>query len=191
MPENNKIKDSGTPDITSVFLNLESGLRQFLMRFFVRRQDIEDAVQETFLRIYESAQKQEIRSPRAFIFKVAENLALSEITRKSSQLMDYVGDMEELGVLEDRQSMIKDLIVQEKLSFISKAIDSLPPQCRRVVVMRKVFGFSHKEIAARLHISNKTVENHLTRGLQRCQEVLSSDDNRHLVRGARESVSGE
>lgn len=167
-------KATGPTDITSVFLNLESGLRRFLMRFFIRPQDIEDAVQETFLRAYESEQKQEIRAPRAFLYKVAENLALSEISRKSHQLMDYVGDFSGLEVIDDKPSMIEDLMQQERLANVSAAIATLPPQCRRVMVMRKVFGFSHKEIAARLDISVKTVENHLNRGLQRCQETLAA-----------------
>ena len=178
MSPENKNDGSNPADISSVFLALESGLRHFLMRFFIRPQDIEDAVQETFLRVYESEKKQEIRSPRAFIYKVAKNLALSEISRKANQLMEYVGDIEELEVIDNRPSVLEDLIREEKLLNIGKAIDSLPPQCRRVVVMRKVFGFSHKEIASRLDISIKTVENHLSRGLQRCQEELySSGEN--------------
>lgn len=161
-------------EILSVFTALESKLRQFLMRYFVRNQDIDDAVQETFLRVYESSRKQEIRTPKAFIFKVAENLALSEISRKANQITHYMGDMEELEVIDNKPSMIEHLLNQEKLLNISKAIESLPPQCQKVVVMRKVFGFTHKEIASRLSISVKTVENHLTRGLQRCQEVYSA-----------------
>lgn len=163
-----------TAEILSIFTALESRLRQFLMRYFVRNQDIEDAVQETFLRVYESSQKQEIRSPRAFIFKVAENLALSEITRKANQITYYMGDMEDLEVIDDKPSAIEHLVNQEKLLNISKAIESLPPQCQKVVVMRKVFGFTHSEIASRMGISTKTVENHLTRGLQRCQEAYNA-----------------
>lgn len=161
-------------EIASIFTTLESKLRQFLMRYFVRNQDIEDAVQETFLRVYESSLKQEIRTPKAFIFKVAENLALSEISRKANQITSYMGDIEETDVIDNRPSVIEHLINQEKLQNISKAIGSLPPQCQRVVVMRKVFGFTHSEIASRLGISVKTVENHLTRGLQRCQETYSA-----------------
>jgi RNA polymerase sigma factor (sigma-70 family) len=172
-------KAAGPTDITSVFLNLESGLRRFLMRFFIRPQDIEDAVQETFLRAYESEQKQTIRAPKAFLYKVAENLALSEISSKAHQLMDYVGDFSELEVIDDKPSLIEDLMQQERLENISAAIATLPPQCRRVMVMRKVFGFSHKEIAARLDISVKTVENHLNRGLQRCQETLAAKSPNH------------
>ena len=39
--------------------------------------------------------------------------------------------------------------------------------------MRKIFGFTHMEIARRLHISHRTVEQHLTKGLKRCQESLA------------------
>lgn len=162
--------------ITSTFLSLESGLKQYLMRFFVRQQDIEDVIQETFLRAYESEKTQKIDSPKSFLFKVAKNLALSEITKKANQLMSYVGDLDELNVIDNKLSIEETLEVEQKLIAFSKAAELLPPQCQRVLIMRKVFGFSHREIARRLNISPRTVEKHLTKGLQRCQESLLEEN---------------
>jgi RNA polymerase sigma-70 factor (ECF subfamily) len=42
------------------------------------------------------------------------------------------------------------------------------------MVMRKVFGLSHKEIARRMDISVRTVEKHLAKALQRCQESVQA-----------------
>jgi RNA polymerase sigma factor (sigma-70 family) len=169
-------KKRETSRITSAFLSLERGLKQYLMRFLVRPEDIEDAVQETFLRAYESERSGEIRSPDSFLFKVAKNLALSELSRKTNRMAVYMGDLEELNVIDYRLPLEETLDVQQKLFVVCKAIESLPPQCQRVFVMRKVFGFSHKEVARRLGISVRTVEKHLTKGLQRCQEFMRSDD---------------
>lgn len=158
--------------ITASFAAVESALKQYLLRYLVRSQDVEDILQETFLRAWESEKTQTIHSPRSFLFRVARNIALSEIGRKANQLTRYMGDLEELNVLDNRPPLDEDLDTRKKLAHLSDLIESLPPQCRRVLVMRKVLGFSHKEIAQRLDISTRTVEKHLTRGLQRCQESL-------------------
>jgi len=161
--------------IAASFIAVESALKQYLLRFLVRSQDVEDILQETFLRAWESEKTQTIHSPRSFLFRVARNTALSEINRKANQITRYMGDLEELNVLDSRPSIEEDLDTRKKLAHLSGLIESLPPQCRRVLVMRKVLGFSHKEIAQRLNISTRTVEKHLTRGLQRCQESLRQE----------------
>ena len=41
-------------------------------------------------------------------------------------------------------------------------------QCRRAFVLKKVYGYSIKEIATELAISEKTVEKHIAQGIKRC-----------------------
>jgi RNA polymerase sigma-70 factor (ECF subfamily) len=141
------------------------------MRYLVRRQDVEDIVQETYLRAYESQRRQSIEFPKSFLFTVAKNIALSEIDRKSHRLMTYVSDIQDLNIA-DRQSVEDDVDIEQRLTALMKVVSGLPPQCQRVVIMKKVFGFSHGEIARRLNISDRTVEKHLAKALQRCQELL-------------------
>lgn len=152
---------------------MESRLKQYLMRFLVNSQDVEDALQETLLRSWESEKTRAIRSPRSFLYKVAKNIALSEISKKSRQLTVYIGDIPDQDVIDGGASPEQDAEMAEQLRSLSSVIASLPPQCRRVLVMRKIFGFTHMEIARRLHISHRTVEQHLTKGLKRCQESLA------------------
>ncbi|MEJ0034765.1 MAG: RNA polymerase sigma factor [Gammaproteobacteria bacterium] len=172
------MSDADVFSVTASFLSVQTGLKQYLLRFLVRRQDVEDIVQETFLRAYESEKSQTIRSPRSFLFKVAKNLALNELDRKSAQLMSYVGDMETLPLVDRRNSVEDDVEQQQRLAACTAAMACLSKQCRRALVMRKVFGFSHKEIARRMGISVRTVEKHLAKALQRCQESVQAPDRR-------------
>jgi len=157
--------------ILAAYQSVESSLRQYLIRFVVREQDVEDIVQEAFLRAYEFEQFQKIRSPKSFLFRVARNVALSELARKSSRLMVYMGDLHDLNVIDDRPPADQELEIHRRLEALGAIIAALSPQCRRVLVMRKIFGFSHREIARRLDISARTVEKHLARALERCQEL--------------------
>ncbi len=160
--------------ITSSFLSLRTGLHKFLVRFLVRRQDVEDIVQETFLRAYESERHQKIDFPKSFLFTVARNLALSEIDRKSTRVTSYVSDLQDLNIAGE-QNVEDNVDAQQKLAAVLEIVAALPPQCQRVVIMKKMLGFSHQEIGRRLDISVRTVEKHLAKALQRCQDSRQAE----------------
>lgn len=165
-----KTAHNPTSVLLAAFQAAESGLKQYIMRFVVREQDVEDILQETFLRACEYGQSRQVRSPKSFLFRVAHNIALSELARKSNRLTVFIGDMNALNVIDDRPSAEQELEMHRRLESLRMTIASLPPRCRRVLVMRKIFGFSYKEIARRMDISVRTVEKHLETALQRCQE---------------------
>lgn len=60
----------------------------------------------------------------------------------------------------------------EELELLLEAIDTLPPRCREIVILRKLRGLSQKEIAVRMGITERTVEVQGTKGLNRCEEFL-------------------
>jgi len=166
--------------ITSTFLEVEGSLKSYLKRFLVRQQDVEDVVQETFARAYRAEQKCEIHSPKSFLFRVARNLALSELTRKSTKMVESIGDVEELNVFNDISSVSRSHEVDRSVDDLREVVESLPPQCRKVLLMRKGYGFSHKEISSRLGISTKTIEKHLSKALKRCHELEHDASASHL-----------
>ncbi|MEX2367458.1 MAG: RNA polymerase sigma factor [Pseudohongiellaceae bacterium] len=185
-PEN----DQADKSVTTMFLAIEQNLKTYLMRYLVRQQDIEDTVQETFIRAYEAQKTRVIHSPRSFLYKVAKNLALSELSRKTNKMMVTIGDLEDLDVLVGNSSMEDELDVGKHMASLAHVIGDLPPKCQSVIVMRKVYGFSHKEIARRMDISVKTVEKHLTKALQRCQGAMvqyRADNFRQIEPGMEKS----
>ena len=158
-----KEKRNAPSALAETFLALESKLARYLQRFLVRQQDIEDAVQETFVCAYEAEKSRKIEFPRPFLFKIAKNVALNELSKRSRQLTAFIGDMDELSVQECKGGVDELCERHERLAALNRTIADLPSQCRRVLVMRKIFGLSHGEVAARLGISVKTVENHRKR----------------------------
>ena len=63
---------------------------------------------------------------------------------------------------------------RQELERLGTIVAALPVQCRRVFELRKFDGLSHRDIAQRMGLSEKTVENHLTRALARIAEALAA-----------------
>ena len=166
---------SGKPKIADVFLSLQSDLRQYLLRFLVRKEDVEDALQEAYIRSVKAEGRSEIRSPRAFLYKVVKNVALSEISKKRHKVISYIEDFEALNVI-DSTSCVEDNEIQrqELAAFLDNVVQALPPKCAEVFLLRKAYGFSHKEIAKKLSISVSTVEKHLIKGSQRYEQYVQT-----------------
>ena len=130
-------------------------------------QDIEDILQDTFINTYQSSQQQEIRFPKAFMVKTAIRLAnrtlekasRSEITDSIDDYLVYFESPEQVSVTEEKA------IFHEEFGFLCSALEQLPDQCRRVFVLKKVYGLSQREISQQLNIAESTVEKHVAKGL--------------------------
>ncbi|MBM3853041.1 MAG: sigma-70 family RNA polymerase sigma factor, partial [Verrucomicrobia bacterium] len=72
------------------------------------------------------------------------------------------------GVLDDRAAIPDSVAGAEDLRLLIEAIAVLPERCRQIVTLRKIYGLSQKEVAARLRISEHTVESQGSIGLHKC-----------------------
>lgn len=132
-------------------------------------------MQETYVRIYQAAQRQEIHHPKSFMLKIARNLALNHIGSADAMShlaatevsVDGAGDLE---AGRDAVAESLDVIAQAEEEFLvfCRAVRELPVQCRRVFVLRKVYGLSQQQVAKRLSISEATVEKHVAKGIVAC-----------------------
>lgn len=160
--------------ILGAYLENEVALKRYLRRFIRSREAADDLAQEAFLRAFAAESMRMIEAPKAFLFKVAKNLALNELARQSSVAIEPLGDFEGQDVLEDSSQAAADDVVdsRERIRLLARAIAALPPQCAKVFTLRKMQGMSQKEIAVRLNISVRTVENHVALGLSRCKAYM-------------------
>jgi RNA polymerase sigma-70 factor (ECF subfamily) len=162
--------------ILEAYLANEVALKRYLRRFIRSREAADDLAQEAFLRAFAAESGRMIEAPKAFLFKVAKNLALNELARQSSIVIEPLGDFEGREVLEDNsQAAIDDVVdSRERIRLLARAVAALPPQCAKVFILRKMQGVSQKEIALRLNISVRTVENHVATGLSRCRAYMQA-----------------
>lgn len=175
------------PDILlRLFSEDRVALRRYVRRFLGSRADCEDEdiVQEALLRTCEHAK--ELGEPRAFAFTVARNLATDSLRHTRTAKTDSLGDSSESSVVSSDPSPEGEMLAEEEHRLLEEAIERLSPQCRAAFKLRVFQSCSYKEIASRLGISSKTVENHIGRALRETHAYLrmryqltSNDDERH------------
>lgn len=176
--------------VTEVFIKNLGGLRSYLSRFFHSTHDIEDVLQDAYIRAVEAEKVNQIQTPKAFLYKICKNLAINHRNKAAQKLTTCIEDFEELYVLDGTASL--DNQVEQETRFVQfcDAVRSLPPQCRSVFVLKKVYGLSSKEIARRLNINVSTVDKHLAKGMVSCRNHLERKGygfTRHYKRQKKQS----
>lgn len=160
----------------------DSALKSYLRSSFPAIRDVEDIAQESYIRMWKQRAAEPIRSAKAFLFRVAQHLALDTLRRERRSPLETVGDLAALNVLDHAPGVHERLSQNEKIQLLIEAIDALPARCREVVILRKLKLVSQREAAALLGISEKGVEIQLARGLTRCREFLQARGVTHFFR---------
>jgi len=173
--------------IHNIFMSARQTMARIVSRIVPPR-EIEDIVQETYVRLCQIDKKDNITQPRSFLLKTARNLAIDHIKRAEMRLVDGVDNVDEIDIFScDDDSVFEQVANSEEFSQYCEAIRLLPVQCRKVFVLKKVYGYSQKEIAQQLDISESTVEKHVAMGIKRCMYYMmqvSQDDNRDNMNNA-------
>ena len=172
MRRKDRAKSGELTPVGQVFIEHLGELRYFLYRFLSLEPDIEDVLQETYIRAVEAEKNSAIKAPKAFLYKVSKNLALNYKSQAYGRLTDLVADFDELSVLSEGSRPDKQLEHASEFVDFCNGVKMLPDKCRRVFILRKIYGFSNQEIADRLGISVSTVETHLAKGLLTCKNYL-------------------
>ncbi len=134
--------------------------------------DADDLVQESYIRLLKARETGSIASPRAFLFATARNLALNQLRHLRLLQPEVLTETTVSTVLDDGAGIPESIARAEDLQLLIAAIQSLPERCRQVLTLRKIYGLSQKEVAARLGIAEHTVEAQGGIGLRKCVEYF-------------------
>jgi len=161
-------------EIYKVFKENEAIIRRVVAKYRPYKEDIEDLMQETFVKCFAASIDHKILDPRAFILKVAKNVAISEAKRKRHSTTNSIEDLNDIEVYEDKSAVSFDDQINDhrKLAIFTKVLAELPTELQRALIMRKIEGLKFKQIATRLDVSVSTVEKRVALALVRCSDRL-------------------
>ncbi|CAG2098326.1 RNA polymerase sigma factor [Xanthomonas arboricola] len=144
----------------------EPALRRWLRKHAPGNVDCDDVIQETYAILAGLGEVGHIANPRAYLFTAAQSVLLQQVRRARIVSIESVAEIERLDITQDERSPERHAIAGQELRRIGEALAALPDKCRQVFLLRKVDGLSQREIAARLGISENTVEKHIVKGLR-------------------------
>jgi len=163
----------------AVILPHEAALRARLRRLCPAGFDVENLVAETLARAYSAPDIDRVAAGRSYLFAIARNLMIDGARRDAIVSLDFVA---ELDTLRADNTMEAAITARSELRRLQAIVDTLPPQCRRVFLMRRVHEFSLGEIAEQMALSVSTVEKHLARAIQLVAKALSEREEGDLER---------
>lgn len=158
-------------DLTQLFHDNRTALKAFLYAKLRNPDDVEEALQDVFLRLHTIAPEAEIAAPRAFLFRIAGNLAI-DMLRQQRRLQQRGAGAGAVDINDyahalgsNEPSSERSLISREVLRRVLERLEALPEKTRRVFIMHRVEGKSYAAIAAQLGVTQKAIEYHMTRAL--------------------------
>lgn len=128
----------------------------------VGQQESEDLVQEAYLQLLQRDEKDTVREPRAFIFRVISNLSIDAWRKTNRQGTPEADHNIEPEILICQQPGPEALTssVLEFDHFLS-VLDELPVLQRHAFILNKLEGLTHTQIADRLGVSTKSIQRYL------------------------------
>jgi RNA polymerase sigma-70 factor (ECF subfamily) len=147
-----------------------------LMARIYNRQEVDDVLQEAFNRSRETGGgKPTLRSQSAFLLRTATAIAMNRFSRNGVRMNAHAEDLTipEVAQISAESQESPNEAGQGFVTFC-RAVGGLPEECRRVIVLKKVYGLSLAEIADHLNTPQAMVEKDMARGLMMCRDYLEN-----------------
>jgi RNA polymerase sigma-70 factor (ECF subfamily) len=156
--------------LAAVYIERREDLRRFFQARLGGRADVEDLVQELYLKV-QAVTGEEIDNPPAYLYRLASNLMLDRLRRAKrtgARETEWrranhatVGALD-VADIPDAESAV---IARQRLERLSQALTTLSPVTQQVFRLHKFEGLTHVETAAQMGISRSAVEKHVSLAL--------------------------
>nr|WP_255346443.1 RNA polymerase sigma factor [Asticcacaulis sp. YBE204] len=131
-----------------------------------------DLVHDAYAQVLSQEKWRQIDNPRAYVMRTVYNLGLNGIRRSRVVSMQQLADADAITQIDISPDAFDTFSDREELGRVLDAVAQLPPQCRKVVTLRRIEDLPPREVARRLNLSLSTVEKHLARGLVLLADLL-------------------
>ncbi|MEJ1977957.1 MAG: RNA polymerase sigma factor [Acetobacteraceae bacterium] len=159
-------------DLKKLFLAHRREVQTYLAGRLRDQEVAADLTQDTFLRFAEQGASAAVVHDRSYLYRTAHNLAIDHARRAGRHRTDVTPHDELADIAEDRPGPEEIAGARERLDFLRAAIQELPERTRQVFVLHRIEELTYGEVAARLGISESSVQKHLAKALQHVMQRL-------------------
>jgi RNA polymerase sigma factor (sigma-70 family) len=155
----------------------ERSARSRLSRRWANVLEIDDVIQEAYCRIARLDAVHHIANPVGYFHRTAHAVAIDALRRRGVVNLVQVNESEWLDVKDEEPLADRALEARQELARATGLLAQLSDTCRRAIEMRRLEGFSQRETAEQLGVSESVVRNHLVRGVHKVLKALASEDD--------------
>jgi|WetSurMetagenome_2_1015567.scaffolds.fasta_scaffold01465_7 RNA polymerase sigma-70 factor, ECF subfamily len=171
------IKKGDQKSYEFLFKSYYSALCKYARNIVHNETIAEDLVMDIFVRIWESPDKFVIStSISGYLYQCVHNQCINYLTRKHKQFTELNAEtIERLNAImphDNSADPLRGINIVELTACITKSIDHLPEECRKIFILSRTEELSHKEIAMKLGISENTVKVQIYRALIKLHVLL-------------------
>lgn len=150
----------------------EGAIQARLSRLLPSPADVQDVLWSAYERLLVSGAWRGAERPAELIFRIARNLAIDQLRRSKVVAFESASDsyFEAAAETPGPEERLDD---RRAVEILDLAVKALPPQCRRIFVMRRIWGLSPQAIAEQTGLSVSTIEKHVAKGLKLCADRLA------------------
>jgi RNA polymerase sigma-70 factor (ECF subfamily) len=154
------------------FMDLFRHLERILRRRGRSREDAEDLIQETFLRVKKYLDEGgEIHEPEAFLVRTALNLSRDSLQHEHRHLYAQT-PLEDMLLVDTGPGPDEVFETEERIGRLDRALNKAGPRAREVFVMHRLYGMTYLQIADHFDISVSAIEKHIAKALMVLGEEL-------------------
>jgi RNA polymerase sigma-70 factor (ECF subfamily) len=164
---------SGDMDLFEAFVHqYERQILNYLWRMTGNEQTAYDLSQETFLRAWQHfATIRAYDQPRAWLFRVASNLAISQLRKHPEPSID-ISTLDE----DESESTASDPIVHfVESDLVRQILFALSPRRRAALILCEVYGFAAEEVAHVLGMTTGALKMMLSRGREQFRQLYAKE----------------
>lgn len=152
-----------------VFLAYFQKVRLFIGGIIKSDADSEELAQDVFVKLWTNREAINIEKPLgAYLYTIARNKAFNFLKHKSVE-QSYVDGF---PFFDSVATPEEELFAREISLLVDMVVDEMPIQRRRIYILSREKGVSNSDIAEKLGISKKTVENQLSLALQELRKII-------------------
>lgn len=179
--EEQKLIDAAIAGDSSAFERLieplEGRIYAVALRMCGNREDAQDCMQESMIRIYRALSSFKGQSSfSTWIYRITMNTCLDELRRRKARRSTSLDTLLDSGwsPTDETDTPERHAIQSEQRRTLEHAIAELPEDMRAAVVLRDIQGLAYDEIASALNVNVGTVKSRISRGRERLREKLSA-----------------
>ncbi len=167
------VQDEETTLVAELFELYHESIFAYLYRLLNDKEWAHDLTQDVFLQVFRHKHTlQTVHNERAWIYRIASNLAFNALKRQrrftwlpwhreDSRHIQEAGPAEQIG----------------ERAAVEAALDRLPPNYRAPLLLYSRYGFTVREVAVAMDISEGAVKNRLYRAREMFRQLYDSGDD--------------